>query len=183
MELRSRLGRYLPDLVYGANDGIVTTFAIVAGVIGAAFSDRVILALGFASLLADGFSMGTSNYLSERSSREGGEGRADPVTAARRGLATFLAFVLAGSVALVAYVFPVDDRWRFPATIVLSAITLFAVGSLRAAFSERRWWRAGGEMLAIGAVAAAVAYGIGAGIGSLTDDGTNASALFAPLIS
>jgi len=170
MEMRSRLGRYLPDLVYGANDGIVTTFAIVSGVIGAALSDRVILALGFASLLADGFSMGTSNYLSERSSREGGEGRADPGTAARRGLATFFAFISAGAVALVAYVLPVDDRWRFPATVVLSALTLFGVGSLRSVFSERSWWRAGAEMLAIGAIAAAVAYGIGAGIGSITDD-------------
>src|SRR6056297_500794 len=169
MEMRSRLGRYLPDLVYGANDGIVTTFAIVSGVIGAALSDRVILALGFASLLADGFSMGTSKYLSERSSREGGEGRSDPGTAARRGLATFGAFVAAGAVALVAYVLPVADDWRFPATIVLSAFTLFGVGSFRAAFSERAWWRAGAEMLAIGAVAAAVAYGVGAGIGSITD--------------
>lgn len=169
MHLRSRLGRYLPDLVYGANDGIVTTFAIVSGVIGADLSDRVILALGFASLLADGFSMGTSNYLSERSSRQGGEGRAEPGTAARRGLATFCAFVGAGAVALVAYVLPFADRWRFPATIVLSALTLFGVGSVRAAFSAQPWWRAGAEMLAIGAVAAMVAYGIGAGIGSLTD--------------
>ena len=64
------------------------------------------------------------------------------------------------------------DRWRFPATIVLSAVTLFAVGSFRASFSDRRWWRAGAEMLAIGAIAAAVAYGIGAGIGSITDDGS-----------
>ena len=61
---------YLPDLVYGANDGIITTFAVVFGVIGAALSERVILILGFANLLADGFSMGASNYsLVARTSR------------------------------------------------------------------------------------------------------------------
>lgn len=178
MQIRSRLGRYLPDLVYGANDGIVTTFAIVSGVIGAGLADRVILALGFASLLADGFSMGTSNYLSERSNREGGDDRSEPATAARRALATFFAFVGAGAVALVAYVLPVDDRWRFPAAILLSALTLFGVGSARAAFSARPWWRAGAEMLAIGVVAGAVAYGIGAGVGSLTDsDGVGVAML------
>lgn len=46
---------YLPDLVYGANDGIITTFAVVSGVIGADLSERVILILGFANLVADGF--------------------------------------------------------------------------------------------------------------------------------
>ena len=58
---------YLPDLVYGANDGIITTFAVVSGVVGADLSERIILILGFANLLADGFSMGASNFLSRRS--------------------------------------------------------------------------------------------------------------------
>ena len=50
----ARLSRhYLPDLVYGANDGIITTFAVVSGVVGAALSETVILILGFANLLAD----------------------------------------------------------------------------------------------------------------------------------
>src|SRR3712207_3461506 len=77
---RSLAAHYLPDLVYGANDGIITTCAIVAGVVGASLSERVILILGFANLGADGFSMGASNYLArrsyaeaeERSSRKGG---------------------------------------------------------------------------------------------------------------
>ncbi len=54
---------YLPDLVYGANDGIITTFAVVCGVVGANLSVRIILILGFANLVADGFSMGASNFL------------------------------------------------------------------------------------------------------------------------
>ena len=53
---------YLPEIVYGASDGIVTTFAIVSGVVGAALSVQTVLVLGFASLLADGFSMAASNY-------------------------------------------------------------------------------------------------------------------------
>ncbi len=54
---------YLRDFVYGAVDGCVTTFAVVSGVMGAELSQRVILILGLANLLADGFSMAIGNYL------------------------------------------------------------------------------------------------------------------------
>jgi VIT1/CCC1 family predicted Fe2+/Mn2+ transporter len=54
---------YLRDWIYGGIDGAVTTFAVVTGVAGAQLSTWVILALGFANLFADGFSMAASNYL------------------------------------------------------------------------------------------------------------------------
>ena len=70
-EIRQRLSAgpaasYLRDWVYGGIDGAVTTFAIVAGVVGANLSTRVILILGAANLLADGFSMAAANYSSTR---------------------------------------------------------------------------------------------------------------------
>jgi len=61
------LSIYIKDIVYGANDGIITTFAVVAGVAGAGLANSVIIVLGVASLLADGFSMAASNYLGTRS--------------------------------------------------------------------------------------------------------------------
>lgn len=61
---------WLPDFVYGGIDGAVTTFAVVAGVEGASLSIPVILILGFANLFADGFSMATSKYLSDKTNQE-----------------------------------------------------------------------------------------------------------------
>jgi VIT1/CCC1 family predicted Fe2+/Mn2+ transporter len=61
---------YLRDWVYGGIDGAVTTFAIVSGVAGAALPVRIVLILGFANLLADGFSMAAANFLGTRSERE-----------------------------------------------------------------------------------------------------------------
>ncbi len=66
-EIRDRLSldrqpSYVRDWVYGGIDGAITTFAIVAGVVGAALSSKVIIILGLANLLADGFSMAASNY-------------------------------------------------------------------------------------------------------------------------
>lgn len=63
-------GEYIGDIVYGANDGIITTFAVVAGVAGAALSPIIVLILGIANLLADGFSMAAGNYLARKSERE-----------------------------------------------------------------------------------------------------------------
>ena len=59
----------IEDFVCGATDGAVTTFAVVAGVVGASLSPSVILILGFANLFADGFSMSIGNYLSEKTHR------------------------------------------------------------------------------------------------------------------
>ena len=61
---------YLRDFVYGAIDGTVTTFAVVAGVVGADMPTSVIIVLGAANLVADGFSMAVSNYLGTKSQRE-----------------------------------------------------------------------------------------------------------------
>jgi len=60
---------YLSDLVLGAIDGTVTTFAIVAGVAGANMPHHVAIILGCANILADGFSMAVSNFLSTQSER------------------------------------------------------------------------------------------------------------------
>jgi vacuolar iron transporter family protein len=53
---------YLRDWVYGGIDGTVTTFAVMAGVVGADLSAGVVIILGIANLLADGFSMAAANY-------------------------------------------------------------------------------------------------------------------------
>ena len=61
---------YLPDAVYGAIDGTVTTFAVVSGVAGAALSSDIVIILGFANLIGDGFSMAASNYLGVRTEQQ-----------------------------------------------------------------------------------------------------------------
>jgi len=61
---------YLRDWIYGGIDGAVTTLAVVTGVAGAQLSSWIILALGFANLFADGFSMASSNYLGTKSEQD-----------------------------------------------------------------------------------------------------------------
>lgn len=61
---------YLRDWIYGGIDGSVTTFAVVSGVAGARLSAWIILVMGFANLLADGFSMAASDFLGTKAEHE-----------------------------------------------------------------------------------------------------------------
>ncbi len=72
----NRLQEYLKQIVYGGNDGIVTTFAVVAGFTGARADGVVglgaiaVLIFGLANLFADAVSMGLGEFLSDRSQRD-----------------------------------------------------------------------------------------------------------------
>ncbi len=93
---------YFPDAVFGAIDGIVTTFAIIAGVYGASLSASLILILGFANLFADGFSMGVSNYVASDSQTINVQIYKKPVVS---GLVTFLAFIFVGIIPLLPFLY------------------------------------------------------------------------------
>lgn len=215
---------YLKDFVYGAIDGAVTTFAVVAGVAGAGLAPGIIIILGFANLLADGFSMAISNFLGTRAenqyreqarrreldeinkwpegereevkqiyARKGFEGElleqvVNVLTddqdrwvdvmlqeehgmsltdhhAGRAGLATFVAFLLVGLIPLLPYLV----NWTGVAEIaspflwssIMTSVAFFWVGALKGRFVNQPWLLSGAETMAIGAVAAAMAYGVG----------------------
>ena len=65
-----RIQDYLGEFVYGGIDGSVTTFAVVAGAAGANLESSIIIILGFANLIADGFAMSIGSYLSTKSEKE-----------------------------------------------------------------------------------------------------------------
>ncbi len=156
---------YIRDVVYGANDGIITTFAVVAGVTGGALSPRAVLIVGAANLFADGLSMGVGNYLSIRSNESARAAQDLPeeeASPARHGIATFLAFFAAGAIPLIPYVLPIANGRSLGASVVLTFAALFFVGSMRALVTIDKWWWAGLEMLGLGALVAVAAYGSGA---------------------
>jgi len=127
----------------------------------------VILVLGLANLLADGFSMGASNYLSLRSRGER-EDLLGSRAAALHGLTTFVSFVIVGVIPLAAYLLTGPEQLRFRVTVLFTLGSLFVVGATRSFFTRRSWWQSGLEMLFVGAAAASVAYGIGASLAALT---------------
>ena len=161
---------YIRDLIYGANDGLITSFAVVAAVSGGALSTRTVLIVGMANLLADGLSMGVGNYLSIRSHESAltAEGRPEEeASPARHGIATFLAFFVAGAVPLLPYAAGASMSLGLAFSLTVTFAMLFAVGAMRALVTVSRWWSAGAEMLLLGAVVAVAAYISGAVVSSL----------------
>ena len=114
---------YIRDLVYGANDGIITTFAVVAGVTGGSLSTIAVLIVGMANLAADGVAMGVGNLLAIRSHESALAAAGRPEEEAypwKHGMATLLAFVLAGVIPLLPYMLPVPESARLPASTLLT---------------------------------------------------------------
>jgi VIT1/CCC1 family predicted Fe2+/Mn2+ transporter len=131
-----------------------------------------VLVLGVANLLADGLSMGVGNYLGIRSDERVREAQQLPeqeAYPARHGIATFAAFVAAGAVPLLPYVFPGVATNLFAASTILSLIVLFAVGAARSRVGAGSWWLNGLEMLGLGIIVGAVAYYGGAIVAELVD--------------
>lgn len=170
-----KAGEYIGDFVYGANDGIITTFAVVAGVAGAELAPAVVIILGFANLLADGFSMATSNYLARKSENDYQKtlvpAERTPISKKvpspiKKASVTFFSFVLVGAIPLLPYIFGVKNNLFILATIATS-LALFISGSLRSLVIPKKWWRGGLEMFGVGAIAATVAYAVGDLLGKL----------------
>ena len=162
--LIATLRHYIRDLVYGANDGIITTFAVVAGVAGGSLSETAVLIIGAANLAADGLSMAVGNFLAIRANESARAVEDLPEEEAhpeKHAVATMIAFVMAGAVPLASSVFPELWPGRFAWSCALTLGTLFAVGAARGLITLDRWWAAGAEMLALGVCVAGAAYAAG----------------------
>ena len=157
--------RYISEFVYGAVDGTVTTFAVVAASAGAGISSAVILILGIANLIADGFSMGASAYLAasaehEESARDT-QKRASPKII---GAVTFLAFVAVGSVPVLPYLVDVIAGSKTPSTTLfyvssaLTAVAFLTIGFIKGKVGNQSPWREAAITLLLGTVAAGLAY-------------------------
>lgn len=221
---------YLRDFIYGAIDGAITTFAIVSGVAGAGLSSGVVIIMGLANLLADGFSMGVSNYLGTRAENQlrdkiraqearhirlypDGEREevrqifalkgftddtleqvVEVITADEErwidtmvqeeyglsltggqpfmaGSVTFGAFILVGVLPLAAFLV----NWISPDTIAepfaisaaLTMLAFFVIGVIKSGYVKQSRLRGGLETMAVGGIAALLAYGIGGALSGL----------------
>lgn len=160
--------KYLAEFVYGGIDGTVTTFAVVAGAIGASLEASVILILGFANLFADGFSMAVSNYLSTKSQKE--IDRIDKKIRIEKeprktALATFVFFLIVGFIPLLSFVaalpFPELEDYKFTISFILTGIALLIIGAFRGKIAGKNSWKTSIETLLVGGTAAFIAFVVG----------------------
>ena len=161
----------LREFVYGGMDGAVTTFAVVTGAAGARLDTSVILILGFANVLADGFSMAVGSYLSEKSDQDLNNSKLDektdyesPVAAS---VATFISFILVGFIPLslytIDYIFTINlaTDTLLVSSVILTLLAFVGIGYLRGVITKISRTRAVLESFALGAAAAIISYSVG----------------------
>jgi len=162
----ARFQKHLSEFVYGGINGIVTTFAVVAASVGAGLDSSVIIILGLANLFADGFSMGISAYLAEKSELAvSGEESDDPAYPQKVGLVTFVSFIIIGFIPVMVYVFDfafdLGISNLFGYSLALAAAGFAFIGWLKSYVARENKLVSILETLALGAVASGVAYYVG----------------------
>lgn len=175
--MKKQFEKYLAQFVYGAIDGSVTTFAVVAGAAGARLASVVVIILGVANLVADGFSMGASAYLSSKSERDldkkDQKNHRHDRTPLKTGIATLIAFIVIGAVPLLIYILDailslklsVDEL--FIVSSLLTALAFLSIGILKGRVTKTSTFKAAIETLLLGGIAAALAYGLGSFLATL----------------
>ncbi len=149
---------YLPQMVYGAVDGTVTTFAVVAGATGWNLTNATIIILGLANLFADGVSMSISAYLAAKSEKIG---KKTPFSIA---LWTLIAFVAVGFIPLIPYVFGIGT---FVLSCWMTGFAFMSIGVLKWYLSRTPLVFSGLQTLGLWTIAALIAYGVGAWLAGL----------------
>ena len=152
----------LPAIVYGGTDGAVTTFSVMAGAYGAGLDPRIVLILGVANLLSDGFSMASADYLSEESRTQNLPTRA---AALYLSVTTFFSFVLVGFIPIIpfvfAYIFNTKINDMFMSSILLTVGCFVSIGLLRGYILKKNMLHLAGQTLLVGSVSASIAYFVG----------------------
>jgi vacuolar iron transporter family protein len=163
LSLKNKIQTYLPQMVYGAVDGTVTTFAVVAGATGWDLSSKIIIILGLANLFADGASMSISAYLSAKSdaSIDSAFWRKTPLSIA---LWTLVAFIIVGFIPLIPYVFDVGS---FQLSCIMTGVAFFCIWALKGYVAKHRWLFSALQTLWLGTIAALIAYFVGVGLAGI----------------
>lgn len=168
---------YLGEFVYGGIDGSVTTFAVVAGASGGGLSSSIIIILGFANLFADGFSMSIGAYLSAKTNKQysdlkkvknGEQVEVDKDEEHKSpemvGVATFISFLTMGIVPLLLYVWAYLYKFNgdlFLWSSVCTGLGFIVIGLLKSHLTHTSPLKGVFETLALGTLAAVVAYYVG----------------------
>jgi len=105
--------------------------------------------------------MGASSYLSIRAGDAAKGVPCNYLESFYHGFATFLSFILCGSIPLISFLIPRFYKYQFCISCIMTAIALFSVGALRMVVVGQRWLQGGLEMLLIGGVASIIGYTVG----------------------
>ena len=157
---------YLGEFVYGGFDGCITTFAVVAGSVGANLDSSIIIVLGLANLLADGFAMSVGAYLSTKTNNNTNLNNTtnNIKTPFWVGATTYVSFIAIGIIPILIYIidymFPITYNLFFISSC-LTVLGFLVIGLLKTYVNKSNPIKGVIETLLLGGIAAIVAYSVG----------------------
>ncbi len=156
---------YLPEFVYGSVDGIVTTVAVITGSIGIGLPTHIIFILGLANVFADGFSMGSSKFLSSISHNQITMTEGINKSPKSEGFATFISFIFIGFIPLVPFLIsiliPSFKGLDIIFSLSFSIFSFILVGYIGASVTGTSHFRNIIRTVIVGSIAASISFCVG----------------------
>lgn len=143
-------------IIYGSIDGLITTNAIITSIQGSQMKSTLAIIFGFANLLADGFSMGVSSYLSSDQIAE--------------GIKTFLSFILIGSGPIMPFLskqLTTEKKYMISHTITISS--LFLIGIFKGYIKGESMIKHALTVVIVGGLTTMIAYYVSKHIHEIVD--------------
>ncbi len=155
--------KYIKSLIYGGMDGLITTFAIVISSVSANLNYKIVLGLGFANLLADGFSMAFGDYISSKAENESNKIKdKEPI---KNSIVTFLSFALFGLFPILIYIitnlFIIEKELKIVVITLLTILSISFLGYIKGSIAEINKLKSALELGLLGGIVAFLSYFVG----------------------
>lgn len=148
------------NIIFGAEDSLVSTVGVLFGV-ATAYPDKTqILLTGLIIIFVEALSMGVGSFLSESSSEEIDKNLTKRENPTQDGIVMFLSYFISGFIILVPYLFLQTDAAKYT-SLLLGIIALFVVGYLPA-----KNVKSAIRMVILGGLAVAVGFFVASFFGS-----------------
>ncbi len=161
----------LKDIILGGQDGLVNVLGIVLAVASATYATKDILIAGIAATFAESISMGAVAFTSSKAAKEyylSKHIKKFP----KEYKSPFNSALVVGFSAIIGSLIPIlpffftNVSTGIVISVIISIITLFIVGAIKAIVTTGNWKKSGFELSAIGISAAIIGYLIGLALGA-----------------
>lgn len=149
------MNKFLSEFIYGSIDGLITTFAIIASSVGGNVPNMYMIIICFSSILADGYSMGVSRYLSYSAETSININKNHILS----GIYTFISFVIIGILPILPFLFMVN--YEFEMSIFLTFILFIIIGYIKGKLLNNNIYKSILETFTLGVSASLISYFVG----------------------
>lgn len=146
---------YLSEFIYGSIDGLITTFAIIASSVGAGIPNIYMVIICCASIIADGYSMGISRYLSYSAETKLNSSKNHIYS----GIITFISFACIGVLPVLPFLFLTTHA--FELSVCLTLILFLVIGFIKGKILNTTIYSSILETFSLGVSASVISYIVG----------------------